>query len=511
MWGLLAAVALGAALRFGALDFGRGVLHAQADEWATFATLRDLERGQLSPSLVLYGGGYFYPLALVMKAWAHAGGETLTAALERAPFTGQVVARGWSAFLATLTVWLTGLVAARVFGWTAAPIAAALLAAATLPVREAHFAKADSAAALAAVLLLLALVQHEPRRGRHAAAIGAAAGLAVATKWSLGLLPAAALALARPPGGPARGIDRRGLLAGGLVLVVVALALDPFWMTAPRTSWQYARSALASLSTTAWLPGGDTVAGPVPYHARLSLRFGCGLGWALLALPALGVGLVRGGEARLVAVAVLGQSLALASRPMVGPRFFLPVVPGLAVLIAGLLVTAVSRRVWSPRARAVTLGAATAVLLAEPLARSVVLVRLLGRTDTRALAATWIAAHVPTNARIVSWGGPRQPTDFGRPALGGRTVLKNLAPARWQQARADYLVWSAYPLAYSNRPLPPEASALPSLALFDPFDGPTDGPVLDPVDAFYLPLARFAGVVRPGPRIEVFRIAAGSP
>jgi hypothetical protein len=55
--------------------------------------------------------------------------------------------------------------------------------------------------------------------------------------------------------------------------------------------------------------------------------------------------------------------------------------------------------------------------------------------------------------------------------------------------------------------LPPTAQ---SLAVFDPFDGPLDRPVFEPLLPFYLPLAHFAGIARPGPRIEVFALSGES-
>jgi hypothetical protein len=42
--------------------------------------------------------------------------------------------------------------------------------------------------------------------------------------------------------------------------------------------------------------------------------------------------------------------------------------------------------------------------------------------------------------------------------------------------------------------------------VFDPFEGPGVAPVIEPVDAFYLPLGRLSGVLRPGPRIEILAV-----
>jgi len=56
----------------------------------------------------------------------------------------------------------------------------------------------------------------------------------------------------------------------------------------------------------------------------------------------------------------------------------------------------------------------------------------------------------------------------------------------------------------SSDPLPPLPADFALAASFDPFDGTAVHPVLDPLDSFYLPLARFRGVERPGPHVDVY-------
>jgi hypothetical protein len=50
-----------------------------------------------------------------------------------------------------------------------------------------------------------------------------------------------------------------------------------------------------------------------------------------------------------------------------------------------------------------------------------------------------------------------------------------------------------------------EAHARP-VAVFDPFVSGTAQPVYDPIDAFFVPVAGFAGVERPGPKITIHRL-----
>jgi hypothetical protein len=78
----------------------------------------------------------------------------------------------------------------------------------------------------------------------------------------------------------------------------------------------------------------------------------------------------------------------------------------------------------------------------------------------------------------------------------------------WRANGITHVVQHSYPLAYSSDPLPP-VDGLELVAVFDPFDGSPCAPVWEPVDAFYLPLAGFDCVVRPGPEVRIFRYHPG--
>jgi 4-amino-4-deoxy-L-arabinose transferase-like glycosyltransferase len=229
---------------------------------------------------------------------------------------------------------------------------------------------------------------------------------------------------------------------------------------------------------------------------------------ALLTLPALGFGLMQGGGLRLLALLALTQWAMLLPSPMVLARFLLPVLPALAVLVAALLVAAIDRAVVLEPRRGTVLALVALLVMIEPLAASVTLVRLLGRTDTRTLAAQWIDAHVAPDAQVVSWGAPAGAVDFGRPPLHGRAVRQRLPRDQWAAAGATIVVWHHYPLPYSSEELPEHGGGLRRLATFDP--GAAPDIVVEPLDAFYLPLGRFGGVERPGPRIEILAIDPNS-
>jgi len=189
----------------------------------------------------------------------------------------------------------------------------------------------------------------------------------------------------------------------------------------------------------------------------------------------------------------------LAINPSVWSRNLTPILPGIAVLI-GALVIRLADRVRSPYRRP-ALAIAVAWLVASPAYDGLRMARVMREMDTRGLAASWIAANVPAEAAIVGFGGPLG-TSWGLPDVGSRKMIRGLAPTHWSDV-AEFAVWYHYPLPWASEEIPPEAGLGAPIAVFDPF-APGADPVVEPLDAFYLPLARFAGVERPGPRIEIY-------
>jgi hypothetical protein len=53
---------------------------------------------------------------------------------------------------------------------------------------------------------------------------------------------------------------------------------------------------------------------------------------------------------------------------------------------------------------------------------------------------------------------------------------------------------------------PPQPGLEPAQAVFDPFAPGTFRPVYDSIDAFFVPMAGFGGVERPGPKITIYRL-----
>jgi hypothetical protein len=286
--------------------------------------------------------------------------------------------------------------------------------------------------------------------------------------------------------------------------LATAVALNAFWLSDPAAYWGLFGEFIDSQFDYVRLPFlASWARSPLEYHAMVSLRYGCGAAAALLAGPALLAALARRGPTRWVALAALGQLAVLLANPIGWSRNLMPVVPALAVAI-GALVAQVADRAggwW----RSILLAVA-ALSLAAPGWDGLRMAWTLRETDTRGLAADWIAANVPATSALIGFGGPPG-VIWGLPDVGGRKLLRGLDPAVWSRA-AEFVVRYHYPNAWAAQELPPAPALGEPLAVFDPF-APGADPVVEPLDAFYLPLARFAGVERPGPRIEIYSTGAG--
>jgi hypothetical protein len=503
----LAIVALSAVPRLVGLEVGGVLAAAHPDESPVVWAQWQLGTGTPSLALIAYGGGYHGPLHLLLRASSALGVETVLDARPDPSIETQyrylLPIRAWSAALsiaAVATVFCAGRAAA---GTAAGAIAALILAAAPAAIRDAHLAKADAAATFAAALVIAALARSWRRSAPFAIGVGCAAGLAFSTKYAIGLLPAAALAVWWGPRAADRGALRR-LLTFAAASIATVVALNAFWLFHPADCWRLLLETLDSQYRYAQFPWlAAWVRSPLEYHTMVSLRWGCGGVAALLAGPALIAGLARGGAVRWAVLAAFGQLAVLMANPTTWSRNLMPVVPGLALAI-GVLVTDLASRVSAGYRRAI-LAIGAALLVAAPGWDGMRMAWTMRQTDTRGLAAAWIAAHVPSDSALIGFGGP--PANlWGLPDLGGRRLVRGVAWTYWRN-RADFVVRYRYPIAWASKELPREASLGPPLVVFDPF-APGADPVVEPLDAFYLPLARFAGVERPGPRIEIYSLAS---
>jgi len=401
-------------------------------------------------------------------------------------------------------------------GRLAAFCAALFIAVSFGPVRDGHWALIEPLLLLGIVVTLVATVV-ALERGTLAsfAAAGLLAGLATSAKYSAITLAApitVAVALARLREGRSwvgTLWDRRAWLAG-LMTIGGFFAGSPFILVSTRQfydamvvrEWSYRD---ASFGTD---PG-------FVHHLLFSLRYSHGLAMELAGLLGIALFGFRTPARAVVSVYGVATYLALGPARIVPMRYGCSVAPAV-VLGACWAIEWLAHRRGVPARLPIVLALAMA---AEPFYRDVRFDMLLTRTDTRATALDWFAAHVPPGTPVLTRDS--KALRWARPPLEDRYELEALpeddpakAAARIAELAAEggesyVLLQETYtgyaPFAPALHEIVRRRGAL--VASFDPY-APRAHPIYDPHDAFFVPVAGFGGVRQPGPRLTVYRLMA---
>jgi hypothetical protein len=423
-----------------------------------------------------------------------------------------LTARLLSATAGVVSVFVLFRVARRLFGERTALVAALFLALAFLHVRDSHFGVPDTTATLFVLVAFLFIVRFwETSKRRDLVISAVAAGLAASTKYNAAIISLAALWVAF------RTRDDRASLAAGLSrwALFVAIAIAAFGLTSPYCFVAYEEWIAALQGITAHLAAGHGVVlgrGWV-VHLTSSLRFGLGLPLLVAGLTGLFLLVWKHPAKGMIVVAFpVAYWSVIGSGYTVFARYILPVVPFLclsaafAVVHAGRWVAESSRRSeWA----AVTTWV-LALLIVAPSAWSVVQFdRLLARTDSRLLAATWVQRHFPGGATISEVG--RRSTNLFFLAEGPNTPSR-YRTTKFSEDAADEsepdIIIVPRSLFAPGAVVPARAASLISryepACVIEAHDLSATGAVYDWQDEFYLPLAGFGGIWRPGPNLTIY-------
>jgi hypothetical protein len=490
---LLAGVALaGAALRFYPIWFGLPYVQARPDETTSLGTAVSILSGDPNPHFFHWPSLTFYLFAGLFTA-----ARAVKRTLDYADYV--LVARAAIACAGTLTIVLLARMARAIADRPTAIVAAAFLAVTVLHVRESHFAMTDVLMTMWATACLGLLV--EPRAGSASwmmALAGIAGGLAASTKYSAAPLMFSGLVV---PG--VRWQDRA---------VFVCAFVAAFVGVSPYALLDYGTFRADVSFTGAHLAAGHTgedLGRGWTYHLTRSLPYGLGVPIYIAGLAGFPL-LVRRhprAAAPLLAFAV-PFFIAVGSGRTVFFRYILPLVP-VFCLTAALAVRAAAE--WSGSRLRLrpppALTIITVLLVASPVVNSVRLDRLLAKTDSRALAAEWLKPRLGSGQTVHDAGGDYTRLDLGKARFHAWRYDAETRTFGAGDATPDWIVLYDSPL----RAYTPTADSLRQLvreryALAYEVRATTDAThaVYDRQDAFFLPMAGFRGIERPGPNVQIY-------
>ncbi len=503
-------------LRLYPVWFGLPYLNARPDETVAIGHAVAVMRGDFNPHFFHWPSLTFYVFAAIFTVISDAYGAVVpTGVLSDAGYF--IVARIVVALAGTATIVVLFHLGRRIAdAWTGLA-AATFLAVAVLHVRESHFAMTDVLMTLL-VTGSLALLVHAlddtsggPAAHRWFAAAGLVGGLAASTKYSAAavIVAMAAVQLAWFVRSPRRVADLNAwtpsvifiaAFAGGFVLATPYAILDSrAFATDLGFDFTHLSTGHAVNVGRGWF-----------YHLRYSLPYGVGpltcLAAAAGVIPTVRLYGLRGLAVAAFAVAFYAS---VGSGLTVFFRYILPLVPAVC-LFAAVAVRLVAG--WVASRTRLSAAAAMTILVGLvavwPLANSVRFDVLLARTDSRAMAGEWLRARVRPDDALHEAGGVYAALDLSgasfhrwsfEPATGSFGETGGRTP--------EWLVFEESPLG-TYATVPPELRRLAAehyTLVYDVIATNGAGGVYDVQDAFFMPIARFSGVERPGPTVQIYR------
>jgi 4-amino-4-deoxy-L-arabinose transferase-like glycosyltransferase len=417
---LVLIVALALALRLQSVTWGLPYAFINPDEATVVPKAFDVARGHLNPRFFFYPSFFFYILAavfwLVSPFWALLHGELLVRpggfVVDAGTFylIGRLVAVAFG----VAAVYLVYRIGREAYGVLTGLVAAVFLAAEPLHVQYSHLAVTDVPAVTLGLLGLLLLLRAAHGRGVRTLTAGAVVvGLAVSTKYNLGmlLLPAtvAAVYAGRPAVTAAAAAGSTRLRAWVRLLALrvygpMALAFvlaSPFIvLDLPRFVSEFSRQV--SIVRRGWLGFEHVENG---YWYNLDVHLAGSLGLVLLALAIAGIAWALWRRAPLdlmLAPFVVVYFVYVSSWSELADRYMLPIVPLLLLLAARLCVSVWELRpAWRaalvPGLLALALGA-----VALPLSDSIAHNQALSGPDVRERAKAWVERTIEPGTTIAT-------------------------------------------------------------------------------------------------------------
>ncbi len=549
---LLAGILLiGSLVRFWGIGFGLPHTGCRPDESNIIETALRFGSGDLNPHYFTYPTLYLYLLFGIYGLYYFVGlisgrydsPTDLVAEYLSNPSVFYLLDRIFVALLGILTILILYRVAVRLFDKKIAMLSAFFLSLSYLHVRDSHFGLLDvpvTFALLAASLLILRC--YEKRTIRDYIIAGMAAGLAASIKW-IGVVLLVPIILthlfvvAESPGKKLSAfLDKRLLLALASFVLVILIG-TPFMLLDFHGFWESFSFQMGLVGGAQETPAGRALMEFIQtggansldsgwwYHLKLTLWHG--LGWSLLAAALLGLPLIFKRNFKQAAIVLAFPAiyyLIAGSSHLVYLRYMVPLIPFLC-LCAALFIAAlthVARLILRIRSADILAGL-LAILVILPSASNILKFdALLAKEDNRLIAARWIRQKLPAGASIYETGDWWWDQVLPEPRLqiSSREAVsiydlwhfeadagKFVVNGSLTEELPQYLIKKSSPLIFTRIPGGIEELLARDYKLQKAFmaadlEGSTN--IYDPLDAFFVPYAGFAGVRRPGPNVEVW-------
>jgi hypothetical protein len=509
-------------LRIVPIWFGLPYPMARPDEETALGHSVGVMRGDFNPQFFHWPSLTFYFLGSVFGAVTYV--RSWWGAAEPPHEALVILGRGVIACVGTISLFVVYRLVRRFGDRELAVTAAAILAVAMLHVRESHFVMTDVLMTMWLLLALLLLMRiavrplspHGVPRGAilGCAAAGLVAGLAAATKYNAAAVGASMAALqlawfaARPrlalaPSAWLPSVAFGVLMVTGFLLGTPYAVLDsPKFIEDFRYTFEHLSEGHAGLSLgRGWW-----------YHARYSLPHGLGPMAFLAALVGVIPFIRRHGRAAWVLGAfAAGFYVVVGSGYTVFYRYILPLIPLLAIVAAeGVRVAAGRAESFFGLSRARALALVWLIVIGPGLVQTAWFDAVLARTDTRVLAAQWLAGQVRPGESLHDAGGNYTRLDLQ--AVDHHQWLFDPATSDFGDPEGRTPTWIVLydsPLA-AYTPIPVALRRLTSerYQLVHQVRATGSGArraTYDHQDAFFLPVNGFYTVLRPGPNIKIYR------
>jgi hypothetical protein len=529
---LLAVLLGGLWLRVWSLGFGLPHPMARPDEEFIVSVALRLFSGDLNPHFFEWPSLYFYVVHAALRV-AHAVGRltgaytdvaSFVASVERDPAWVHLLLRIFTVAAAMGTLVGVHGLTRRVLGRRPALMATAFLAAAYLHVRDSHFGVLDVPLTLVIVVtvMLLARARTEARPLFWFALAGMSAGFASSIKYNAAalLVPAAATALVRW-----RDDRERRLGAAIAGFAVFCLAAGSSFVAGTPYAVLDAPAFQAGLSAQVTrLTEGHGISIERVWSRHLTFSLLHGVGWPVLVSGLLGGALLLVVDWRRWAILLsfpLAYFLVIGGGHTAFIRYVTPLVPFVCIAAAFLvhsLVHVVRQAwpAWSERTIALVAATTVAVLAGPSILTAVEFDRLIGRVDTRVLAAGWLRDQMRAGESLFESGSSYARPHFAWP----RNV--DFVETEFDAVRAVFVTKAGEPVdpawivlaesplrLYTNVPAALRGILSARYQLVREFvatSEPEGESLFDRQDAFFLPYADFSARLRPGPNLSIYRL-----